>query len=119
MTSVVCCRTDWAMVRLRDWAVVRLTMRSNVVGCSTGRSAGLAPFRILSIAARTVAACEIPHRPTASHSGSSQPVRSWLTGYLYLVKADLRGLAVLDEVSRIRLCRCHMANTPRRPHVRG
>src|SRR5262249_62095629 len=29
-------------------AVVRLTMRSNLVGCSTGRSPALAPRRILS-----------------------------------------------------------------------
>src|SRR5262249_40428948 len=29
-------------------AVVRLTARSNLVGCSTGRSAGFAPRRILS-----------------------------------------------------------------------
>src|SRR5262249_21375038 len=30
------------------WAVTRLTTRSNFVGCSTGRSAGFAPRRILS-----------------------------------------------------------------------
>ena len=36
------------MVRPRALAVLRLMTRSNVVGCSTGRSAGLAPFRILS-----------------------------------------------------------------------
>jgi hypothetical protein len=29
-------------------AVLRLMISSNFVGCSTGRSAGLAPFRILS-----------------------------------------------------------------------
>jgi hypothetical protein len=29
-------------------AVFRLTTRSNLVGCSTGKSAGLAPFKILS-----------------------------------------------------------------------
>ena len=29
-------------------AVIRLTIRSNLVGCSTGRSAGFAPRRILS-----------------------------------------------------------------------
>src|SRR5437016_960990 len=35
-------------------AVLRLTTSSNLVGCSTGRSAGLAPFKILStkVAAR-------------------------------------------------------------------
>ena len=30
------------------WAVVRLMSSSNVMGCSTGKSAGLAPLRILS-----------------------------------------------------------------------
>ena len=30
------------------WAVLRLMTSSNFVGCSTGRSVGLAPFRILS-----------------------------------------------------------------------
>ena len=30
------------------FAVLRLITSSNLVGCSTGRSAGLAPFKILS-----------------------------------------------------------------------
>src|SRR5262249_50092239 len=30
------------------FAVLRLTISSNLVGCSTGRSPGLAPFKILS-----------------------------------------------------------------------
>ncbi len=41
-------RTDWGIVRPMALAVLRLMTSSNVVGCSTGRSAGLAPFRILS-----------------------------------------------------------------------
>jgi hypothetical protein len=42
------------MVSPSAWDVFRLMTSSNVVGCSTGRSAGLAPFRILStyVAAR-------------------------------------------------------------------
>jgi hypothetical protein len=36
------------MVRPSAWAVFRLITSSNVVGCSMGRSAGLAPLRILS-----------------------------------------------------------------------
>jgi hypothetical protein len=42
------------MVRPRALAVFKLTTRSNFVGCSIGRSAGFAPFRILStwVAAR-------------------------------------------------------------------
>jgi hypothetical protein len=36
------------MVRPRASAVLRLMTNSNFVGYSTGRSAGLAPFRILS-----------------------------------------------------------------------
>jgi hypothetical protein len=35
-------------VRPSAFAVVRLITRSNLVGCSTGRSAGFAPRRILS-----------------------------------------------------------------------
>ena len=34
------------MVRLRVFAVFRLTISSNLVGCCTGSSAGFAPFRI-------------------------------------------------------------------------
>src|SRR4029453_11935717 len=36
------------IVRPRACAVLRLITSSNLVGCSTGRSAGLAPFRSLS-----------------------------------------------------------------------
>ena len=39
---------DCGIVRPSDFAVLRLMMRSYFVGCSTGRSAGLAPLRILS-----------------------------------------------------------------------
>src|SRR5215510_12336114 len=39
---------DCGMVRLICCAVFRLITSSNFVGCSTGKSAGLAPFRILS-----------------------------------------------------------------------
>jgi hypothetical protein len=42
------------IVRPICFAVLRLMMNSNLIGCSTGSSAGLAPFRILStyVAAR-------------------------------------------------------------------
>jgi hypothetical protein len=36
------------IVRLICLAAFKLITNSNLVGCSTGRSAGLAPFRILS-----------------------------------------------------------------------
>ena len=39
---------DWGIVSPSALAVFRLITNSNLVGCSTGRSAGLAPFRILS-----------------------------------------------------------------------
>jgi tRNA(fMet)-specific endonuclease VapC len=54
MISVACCRTDGGMVRPIACAVLRLITKSKVVGCSTGRSAGLVPLRILStyVAAR-------------------------------------------------------------------
>ena len=41
-------RTFGRIVRPICFAVFRLITNSNLVGCSTGRSAGLAPFRILS-----------------------------------------------------------------------
>ena len=44
------------MVRPRAFAVFRLMTNSNLVGCSTGRSAGFAPLRIYAtyLAARRV-----------------------------------------------------------------
>src|SRR5712691_3329420 len=36
------------IVSPRAWAALKLMISSNLVGCSTGRSAGLAPLRILS-----------------------------------------------------------------------
>src|SRR5262249_3717474 len=39
--------TDWGIVSPSAFAVLRLITSSNFVGCSTGRSAGLAPRRIL------------------------------------------------------------------------
>src|SRR5262249_52873623 len=43
LSSSVC-----GIVRPSTFAVLRLMTNSNFVGCSTGRSAGLAPLRILS-----------------------------------------------------------------------
>ena len=40
--------TDGGIVRPSALAVFRLMTSSNLIGCWTGRSAGLAPFRILS-----------------------------------------------------------------------
>src|SRR5574337_2226370 len=47
-------RSDCGIVRPSALAVLRLITSSNLLGCSTGRSAGLAPLRILStcVAAR-------------------------------------------------------------------
>ena len=39
---------DCGIVTPMCFAVFRLNISSNFVGCSTGSSAGLAPFRILS-----------------------------------------------------------------------
>jgi hypothetical protein len=38
---------DCGIVNLSALAVLRLTISSNLVGCSTGKSEGLAPLRIL------------------------------------------------------------------------
>jgi hypothetical protein len=48
ITSFTRRRNDSGTVKPSALAVVRLITRSNFVGCSTGRSAGLAPRRILS-----------------------------------------------------------------------
>src|SRR3990172_1567056 len=48
ITSVARRKTDCGIVSPRALAVLRLRANSNVAGRSTGRSAGLAPFRILS-----------------------------------------------------------------------
>jgi hypothetical protein len=49
ITSSAWKRSVGGMVRPRAWAVFRLMTSSNFIGCSTGRSAGFAPFRILSM----------------------------------------------------------------------
>src|SRR5262249_61800201 len=46
ITSSACCSSAGGIVRPRAWAVLRLITSSNLVGCWTGRSAGLAPLRI-------------------------------------------------------------------------
>src|SRR5262249_48153329 len=46
--SVTWAATSGGMVRPNTWAVRALMTRSNSVGWSTGKSAGRAPFRILS-----------------------------------------------------------------------
>src|SRR5262249_53400827 len=48
ITSSARSRNDSGIDRPSTLAVVRLMMRSNLVGCSTGMSAGFAPRRILS-----------------------------------------------------------------------
>jgi hypothetical protein len=48
ITWSACSSSDCGIVRPKAFAVFRLMTNSNFVGCSMGRSAGLAPFRILS-----------------------------------------------------------------------
>ena len=47
MTSMAWASTEGGMVSPSAWAIFRLMVKSNAVGSSTGRSAGLAPLRIL------------------------------------------------------------------------
>src|SRR5665213_109088 len=47
MTSSACASSTCGTVRPSALAVFRLMTNSNLVGCWTGRSAGLAPFRTL------------------------------------------------------------------------
>jgi hypothetical protein len=48
ITSSARSSSDCGIVSPSAFAVLRLMTNSNFVGCSTGRSAGLAPFKILS-----------------------------------------------------------------------
>jgi len=48
MTSSAMASTPGGIVRPSVFAVLRLITNSNLVGCSTGKSAGLVPFSILS-----------------------------------------------------------------------
>ena len=48
VTSSAATRSVWGTVKPSAFAVLRLIMRSNLVGCSTGRSLGFAPLRILA-----------------------------------------------------------------------
>ena len=48
ITSSARCRSDGGIFRPSVLAVFKLITNSNFVGCSTGRSAGFAPFKILS-----------------------------------------------------------------------
>ncbi len=48
ITSSAWKRTVGGIVRPKAWAVLRLITSSNFIGCSTGKSAGLAPLRSLS-----------------------------------------------------------------------
>src|SRR4030095_1221590 len=71
MTISARATTDGGIVIRSAFAVFSLTTSSNVVGCSTGRSAGFAPRRILST--YTAARCQAPgilvpyeRRPPAS-----------------------------------------------------
>src|SRR5947207_15593334 len=47
-TSVTWSRISWGKVMPSAWAVFILTTKSKVIGCSTGRSAGLVPLRMRS-----------------------------------------------------------------------
>ena len=66
MTLSARASTLGGIVRPICLAAFRLMISSNFFGCSTGRSAGFAPFKILStyVAARPYA---IRHKPTSFH----------------------------------------------------
>jgi hypothetical protein len=61
ITSSARTRSEAGTVRPSALAAVRLISNSNLVGCSTGRSAGFAPLKILSMysAARRNMACQL------------------------------------------------------------
>jgi hypothetical protein len=49
ITSSAVARSVSGMVRPRALAVVRLMTNSNLVDCTTGKSAGLAPLRMVPV----------------------------------------------------------------------
>src|SRR4029079_11152938 len=49
ITFVACTRIDCGILMPRFRAVFLFNTKSNLVGCSTGRSAGFAPLSILSV----------------------------------------------------------------------
>jgi hypothetical protein len=84
MISSARASTDSGIVRPRAFAVFRLIASSNLVGCSTGRSAGLAPVRSLAARSPHPAAppggARLPNSLTPSNSwGSITPPRTWTT----------------------------------------
>ena len=72
------------MMRSSAFTVLRLMASSNCVGCSTGMSAGLAPFRILSTMAATrgmfppTSVCRQADPPTGQIPGQTQSLASRL-----------------------------------------
>ena len=71
MTSSARVRKDSGIVNPRAFAVVRLTTRSNLVGCWTGKSPGFAPRRILS----TYSAARRFRSSSSCHRTSVRPFR--------------------------------------------
>src|SRR5689334_12031521 len=77
MTSSALRRSDCGTVRPTSFAVLRLTESSNLVGCSTGRSLGGTPLRILSTktaARRQMSSMSAPYDispPASTYSRSS------------------------------------------------
>ena len=49
ITSSASARSVGGMLMPSVWAVLRLMTSSNLVGCTTGKSAGLSPLRILPV----------------------------------------------------------------------
>src|SRR5262249_11356253 len=86
--------SDGGIVNPSALATLTLTTSSKVVGCSTGRSAGFAPFRILStkLAIRRQRAGPLPPkdiRPPAS----GNPRKGYMAGrWLLAAKAVIREL---------------------------
>jgi hypothetical protein len=62
-TSSAWKRSVGGRVRPKAWAVVRVLTSSKVMGCSTGRSAGWAPFRILATETAARRFMSAPRRP--------------------------------------------------------
>ena len=89
ITSSARIKIDCGMVRPRAFAVFRLITNSNLVGRSTGRSPGLAPFRILST---QLAERRNPSRGPPRMTSETQHPRGPCPRISLVVAASPRGL---------------------------
>jgi hypothetical protein len=94
ITRSALANTFGGIVRTICFAAFRLMMNSNFVGCSTGSSAGLTPFRILS-----TVICDAPVAVRARQTGDRL--------LFFWVRGRPRGRKVLLSPNLLAVSACH------------